>query len=227
MSLASIARASAGVLLYQIVLAALAAWGLWRAWNRDQRGSTAGPSRRRSRPALPWLAWGAAMQLRSSAGPDVWLALEVPMLLAAALGLEHLLTTLERGSASVGQRIALGAFGALAIAAAVAGTSGVPRPAPALPAARLLAGDLLVLLERPVAERPRVDVVTGPSIDGVLAWYVRDVPSRWVASANESPDDPIRVVVVSATQPRDAAHAPSPAYALSTQGDLVSVVELR
>src|SRR3546814_4758214 len=70
----------------------------------------------------------------------------------------------------------------------------------------------------PVAERPRVDVVTGPNIDGVLAWYLCDVPSRWVASANESPDDPIRVVVVSTTLPRDAAHAPLPAYALSTIG---------
>jgi hypothetical protein len=48
-----------------------------------------------------------------------------------------------------------------------------------------------------------------------------------VASASEAPDDPIRVVVVSATRPRDAAQAQSPAYALSTQGDRVSVVELR
>ena len=97
MSLASIARASAGVLLYQVALAALAAWGLWRAWNRGERRSTEGPSREDALALLPWLGWGAAMQLRSSAGPDVWLALEVPMLLAAALGLETLLTQLERG----------------------------------------------------------------------------------------------------------------------------------
>jgi hypothetical protein len=37
----------------------------------------------------------------------------------------------------------------------------------------------------------------------------------------------MRVVVVSATLPRDAAHPPSPAYALRAQGDSVSVVELR
>jgi hypothetical protein len=227
MSLATVTHASAAVALYQIALAALAAWGVWRTWNRDQRSGAAGPSPDLALALLVWLTWGAAMQLRSGGGPDVWLALEVPMLLAAALGLEHLLTTLERGNASVGRRIALGAFGALSLAAAVAGISGVPRPAPALPAARLLAGDLLVLLERPASERPRVDVVTGPRIDGVLAWYLREVPARWVASANESPDDPMRVVVVSATLPRDAAHPPSPAYALRAQGDSVSVVELR
>ena len=229
MSLASISRASAGVLLYQVAIAALAAWGLWRAWNQGERRSTSGFSRDHSLILLLWLGWGAAMQLRSSAGPDVWLALEVPMLLAAALGLEPLLTQLERGGGSVAQRIALGAFGALALAAALAGTTGVPRPAPALPSARRIGGDLLVLLERPAAERPRIDVVTGPSIDGVLAWYLREVPARWVASAGESLDGAARVLVVSTTQPRDRAAEAStaPRYALSVDGDTLDVVELR
>ena len=229
MSLASMARASAGVLLYQVTLAALAAWGLWRAWNGGQRRSSEGPSRDDALVLLPWLGWGAAMQLRSSAGPDVWLALEVPMLLAAALGLEPLLEQLERGTASTAQRTALGAFAALAIAAALAGTTGVPRPAPALPPARRLAGDLLVLLERPVAERPRVDVVAGPSIDGVLAWYLREVPLRWVASASAAPDDGSRVVVVSTAWPSEGPAEPSsaPRYAVAVEGDTRRGVELR
>jgi hypothetical protein len=229
MSLVSIARASGGVLLYQIVLAALAAWGLWSAWSRGSRRSSEGASREQAKALALWLGWGAAMQLRADGGPDGWLAIEAPMLLAAALAISDWIGRLEHGTWGRTPRLAFGAGVVLALAAALAGTGDVPRPAPALPPARRIGGDVLALLARPAAERPRVDVVAGSDIDATLAWYLRGVPLRWIPSEGEPFDGAFRVLLVSTTLPSDRAEQPSsaPRYAVSAVGDRLHVVELR
>jgi hypothetical protein len=123
--------------------------------------------------------------------------------------------------------VLLGAAVALALGAGLAGTADVPRPAPALPAARRIGDDVLALLARPAAERPRVDVVAETTIDASLAWYLREVPLRWVAGPTAG-EDGERIVLVRTARPRDWQPPPStaPRYALRDDGETVAVVEL-
>jgi hypothetical protein len=207
----------------------LAAWGLWSAWNGDPRRSGEGVTREEAKALLFWLGWGAAMQLRAGAGPDGWLAVETPMLLAASLAVTDWIGRLEHAAQGLASRVMLGAAAVLALATGLAGTTEMPRPAPALPAARRIGDDVLALIARPAAERPRVDVVAGASIDATLAWYLREVPVRWVPSPGEPFDGAARVLLVSTTLPRDRAEEPSssPRYAMSARDDQVDVVEVR
>ncbi|HEX2463775.1 MAG TPA: hypothetical protein VHR17_04055, partial [Thermoanaerobaculia bacterium] len=66
-------------------------------------------------------------------------------------------------------------------------------------------------------------------IDGVLAWYLREVPVRWVASAGESFDDAPRLVLVSTSTSREAVVEPSgvPRYTIAATRDTIRQVELR
>jgi hypothetical protein len=229
MSIATVTRAGVGVLLFEVVLGVLAAWGLWSAWNGDPRRSGEGVTREEAKALLFWLGWGAAMQLRAGAGPDGWLAVETPMLLAASLAVTDWIGRLEHAAQGLASRVMLGAAAVLALATGLAGTTEMPRPAPALPAARRIGDDVLALIARPAAERPRVDVVAGASIDATLAWYLREVPVRWVPSPGEPFDGAARVLLVSTTLPRDRAEEPSssPRYAMSARDDQVDVVEVR
>jgi hypothetical protein len=120
---------------------------------------------------------------------------------------------------------------AIAVAGALAGVRDSRRTSRTLPAARRLAADVAVLRERPAAERPRVEVVTGPAIDAVLAWYLRDVPIAWVASADEGSDETPALVLVSTTTKRDspqpAQPGAAPRYAIAADRDTLHLVELR
>ena len=215
-----LAHVSLGVLPYQLALLVLAAWGLLSAWRREGR-------RYEALTLAVWTGWGLLMQLRGGRGQDVWLALEVPLLLAAALALERALEALERGTVGPGRRIAIATFATLAIGAAFAGTT--LNPSESLPAARRLAGDLATLIARPVAERPRIEVATGPAVDGVLAWYLREVQPQWVSSPSDGSDGAPRVAVTMVARASDQAPEPSsaPRYTLRVRSDAILEVELR
>jgi hypothetical protein len=118
-------------------------------------------------------------------------------------------------------------FATLAIGAALSGTT--LHASESLPAARRLAADLATLIERPAAERPRVEVATGPAVDSVLAWYLRSVGPEWVSSPSDSSDGSPRVAVSVVVRPSDQApdDRAAPRYTLRARSDGILEAELR
>ena len=220
-SMFDLAHVSRAVLPYQLALVVLAIGGLVSTWRREDH-------RQEAWTLAVWIGWGLLMQLRGGRGQDVWLALEVPLLLAAALALEPVIEAMDRGTAGRARRIAIATFATLAIGAAFAGTT-LYGASESLPAARRLAGDLTTLIARPVAERPRIEVATGPAVDGVLAWYLREVQPQWVSSPSDGSDGAPRVVVTMVARAIDQApeESSAPRYTLRVRNDGILEVELR
>jgi hypothetical protein len=239
----SAASADLAVIAYELVLGSLAAWGLLRGWRRRPvDGPSAGSSGARPFEVTAlglWLVWGLALQLRPGGGVEDWLAVQVPLLLAAAAGIEELVAVGARrrldpvARRATGQRVAV-AVAVAAVLALAGALSGVHRLAGArgrdtLPPARRLAEDVAALQERPANELPLVHVVTGPRIDPVLAWYLRSARLRWVASAVVDPAAGPRIVLVSQDLPRDQVPADpvTNRYAIAIDRELVRLVEMR
>jgi hypothetical protein len=220
---------------YLVVLAALAAWGLVPAWRRRpalDRPFDSPYFRRVEAEGLGlWLAWGAILQLRPGREAAGWLAFEVPLLLAASLGLEEVTWRVSRRRASTAGRFALAAAAAAAIAVGLLGVHRMGRDdgGSVLAPARRLAADVAALEERPAAERPIVEVSTGDRIDAVLAWYLRDSNVRWVGAGGGTLSSEPRILLtprtVRSTELLDLP--PTRRYVIAASGDQVEVVEMQ
>jgi hypothetical protein len=220
---------------YVLVLAALAAWGLVPAWRRR-----AAATRTFDRPfagrieaeALGlWLLWGAVLQLRPGRDAESWLAFQVPLLLAASLGLEDLTWRASRRLPADASRLAVAVAVGLALAIGLVGVQRIGRGGgrDILPPARRLAADVAALEEREASERPIVEVVTGDRIDAVLAWYLRASRVRWAGAGGAGTDaaEPRIVLTRRALPSAELAGLPATGrYAIAASGDRVEVIEL-
>ncbi|HVR28924.1 MAG TPA: hypothetical protein VMS86_05260 [Thermoanaerobaculia bacterium] len=223
-------------LAYVLALAGLAAWGLVRAWRAgagaDRGWARSTATRVEAETLALWLLWGAALQLRPGRAAETWLALQVPLLLAAALGLEDLAERAARGRSRAAQRVGVAAALTLAVAFGLGGVHRVARDdaRDGLPPVRRLAEDVAALEERPESERPRIDVVSGERIDPLLAWYLRRSRVRWIAGDPTSAEaaEP-QIVLLTRTLAREEMLAlpPGRRYAIAASGDRVDVVEMR
>ncbi|HVS09816.1 MAG TPA: hypothetical protein VMS76_08065 [Planctomycetota bacterium] len=214
---------------YQSVLVALALVGLLgrrpRSTEVDEVG--AAPGREERAMVLLWLLWGVAVQLRSDSA--AWLALQLPLLVAAGLGIERLSARrLAGGPRRLPVAAALGGV-VLATSVAVAAAAAAPQQPRTLPAVRRLAADLAVLVARPARERPAVEIETqSGAVDAVLAWYLRGLPVDWATVASNGEDAAERIVLRSRRVP--VGELPvveaQPLYTIGLEGERMHVVEL-
>jgi hypothetical protein len=200
-------------IVFRAALLLLTIWGLFRAWSRPQSGVA--PAGRFDAEVIGlWLVWGLLLQLRPfPAGPGTdpatALALELPLLLGANLGIEGLASSrLGRGASRAWRRATIATVSALA---AVVALAGFERPVRGedrltLPPARRLARDIAVLEQRPAAERPMVEVESSGPVDAVLAWYLRDTAARWVPRAGSAAGETTAIIALrQRTAPPDSA----------------------